>query len=489
MKKRLPLFFLVISVLLPGFGFAQSKTLSQTLKNHVEILASDSLEGRGLGTQGIEKARNYIISEFEKAGIEPLYEDYRQHFMFRTGNIWVPAENLVGIIEGTDPDLKNEYIVLGAHYDHLGYSLEGNEKVIFHGADDNASGTASVMELAKYLKDNQHQLKRSVIIIAFDGEESGLNGAEFFVENNTLGTENIKMMFSLDMVGMYEAYNGVDLKGIGGVKQGKQIAKDIAKEMNITLRDVSNQIVPNTDTAPFGKAGIPAVHVFTGLKSPYHKPEDTYDLLDYEGMATINLFLRDLVIQLSTKTDIFDSEEHLSLNARTGVPFIMAGVKLEAGNGYHRYDDEFYRADKVSNFSGGFFLQVPVGDMITLQQEALFDVNGSHAENGIVRRYSASLPLNIQFGSPRSITNNIARAFVFGGGYYRYNFDETYDNGTENTPVEFSTEEWGYSLGFGMEVMKFSFTYTSRKGLTNVLTNTDRNVYDTNHIFSLGYSF
>ncbi len=486
--KGVSVIYLILFVLLPGIGFTQNSTLSETLEKHVEILASDSLEGRGLGTEGIEKARNYIISEFEKAGIEPLHEDYRQHFRFRVGNVWVPAVNITGKIRGSDPILKDEYIVLGAHYDHLGYTLSEDEKIIYHGADDNASGTASVIELGRYLVKNQDKLKRSVIIIAFDGEESGLNGAEFFADNNTLGNENIKIMFSLDMVGMYEAYNGVDLVGIGRIKQGRQIAKDIADEMEITLKDVSGQIVPNTDTAPFGKVGIPAVHVFTGLKSPYHKPEDTYDLLDYEGMMKINLFLRKLVIQLSIKP-VFDDDENLLEKASPGVPFIMAGVKFETGNGFHRYNDEFYRADKVMNYSGGFFVQLPVGNVFTIQQEALFDINGSHAENGIVRRYSATLPLNIQLGSPRSITNNVARAFIFGGAYYRYNFADSYENDPENNPLDFSNEEWGYSAGFGMEVMKFSFTYTVRNGLTNVLNNNNRDVYDTNHMFSLGYRF
>ncbi|MFW5758735.1 MAG: M20/M25/M40 family metallo-hydrolase [Bacteroidota bacterium] len=486
--KGLSKLYLILFVLLPGIGFAQNTTLSEKLKKHVEILASDSLEGRGLGTEGIEKARDYIISEFEKAGIEPLYEDYQQHFRFRTGNIWVPAVNITGIIKGADPVLKDEYIVLGAHYDHLGYTLSEDGKIIYNGADDNASGTASVIEVGKYLLENQDKLKRSVIIIAFDGEESGLNGAEFFVNNNTLGNENIKTMFSLDMVGMYDAYNGLDLKGIGSIKQGRQIAKEIADKMEITLKDVSGQLVPNTDTAPFGKAGIPAVHVFTGLKSPYHKPEDTYDLLDYEGMAKINLFLQQLVLQLSNNP-VFEDEQNLSLNESTGVPLIMAGVKLETGNGFHRYDDEFYRADKVMNYSGGFFVQLPVGDLITIQQEALFDINGSHAESGIVRRYSATLPLNIQFGSPRSMTNNIARAFIFGGAYYRYKFADSYENDPENNPLEFSNEEWGYSAGFGMEVMRFHFSYTVRNGLTNVLNNIDNDVYDTNHMFSLGYRF
>jgi len=158
--KNLNLFFIIITLMITTIGMAQKQ--ADVLEQHVHILAADSLEGRGLGTKGKEKAVDYIVEQFQEAGIQPLLVDFRHDFAFMENLIRVKATNIVGFIEGTDTKLKNEFILLGAHYDHLGYRQHKKGRTIYNGADDNASGVATIIEVARFLKENQSQLKRSV---------------------------------------------------------------------------------------------------------------------------------------------------------------------------------------------------------------------------------------------------------------------------------------------------------------------------------------
>lgn len=255
-----------------------------TLSAHVHYLSSEELEGRALGSKGKDLAATYIQQQFQQAGLQPFEENYEQHFDLKISLAWVQATNIIGVLEGSDPLLKNEYIVLGAHYDHLGYKKD--RSTFYPGADDNASGVATLIELAKHFGQLENKPKRSLLFIAFDAEESGLLGSKHFVKNLDPGTlAHIKAMFSFDMVGMLEANKGLDLKGIGTLVNGPETAKKHASDLKVL--NTSKEIEDRTDTEPFGSKGIPAIHVFTGSKSPYHKPEDKADLLDYPFSAIL----------------------------------------------------------------------------------------------------------------------------------------------------------------------------------------------------------
>lgn len=488
---------LLIAVLLfitPQMVYSENPDLKERLRDHVSVLASDSLQGRGLGTAGAERARNYIVSMFEESGLkafDDLGGDFFQPFRFRQNLAWIDAWNITGYIEGSDPLLKDEFIVLGAHYDHLGYENRDNEQTIYPGADDNASGVAAIIELARYFSDNPQLLGRSIIIVAFDAEESGLIGSKHFVENSPVALSDIKLMFSFDMVGMYEANNGLDLRGMGSMINGVEIAEAGAARHPLNLRRTGNNIERRTDTAPFGDNGIPAVHVFTGTKSPYHKPEDQYHLLDYEGMEKINEYMADLVSSFSLQNEILPSSTlaksdapALSSAGRSGVP---AGLIINAGSGFHRYDDEFFRANSSFVSSIGFYLQIPIGSYFTLQQELLYDFNGSQMEEGIFRRHSVTLPLNLQLGTPRSLSIPV-RFYTFAGPWFRYNFAGTHAGNTLDFEL-YNEQEWGYSLGFALEISMFTMGYTQRRALTGLYKDSQLNVFDSNGYFTLGYRF
>lgn len=298
-----------------------SQTHAEALKKHVAFLAADSLEGRGLGTEGKEKAMHYISGVFSDAGLLPFGPNYFQEFSFTTDMIRVTATNVLGYIEGSDEKLKNEYIVIGAHYDHLGFDSEKDgAKVIYNGADDNASGTAALLELAKYFGSDQNTPKRSIIFIAYDAEEIGLLGSEYFVQDSkVVDLEQITLNLNFDMIGMYDAYGGLDLKGINGIAGGKKAAKELAEAKGIKLKKTGAMYEGFSDTYHFGEAGIPAAHFFTGLKSPYHKPEDTHDLLEYESMAKIVNFAAALTAQLANNEELEPSGRFRHLQSAVGL--------------------------------------------------------------------------------------------------------------------------------------------------------------------------
>ncbi len=483
--------FIAISLNLSYAQEISESDLPEILKQHVAILASDSLEGRGLGTQGKIIAKNYIANHFEEIGLEPLGDDYFQNFNLRIGLAWVPATNVVGFLEGSDPNLRDEVIVIGAHYDHLGYRKENGERILYPGADDNASGTASLMELARYFSENPDKTPRSLVFIAFDAEESGLHGAYHFVRDSTyFDLSRVKAMFSVDMVGMYETNGGLDLKGIASVSGGREMARKIASDLDINLKNTSADIERRTDTWPFGIKGIPAIHPFTGTVSPYHQPGDKYHLLEYEGMAKLQYFLRDLVSEMSAMPEIKPSRAFLSRFSEEHRSFVRlnSGFTVHQGTGHHRYPSDFFKAKSVYNFAGGFFLQMHFGSFLTLQPEVLYDFNGSQTTNGRFLRHSLTIPVNLQFNIP--LDEDFARPFVFTGAYYRYHFTAKDDGESLSFPDDISQDEWGLNFGVGIEIMSVYVAWTYRRGLTDIFdSQTNPSIRDRNSLLSVGYRF
>ena len=221
MKKTL---FLLITLLFCGSIFAQ--TQKERLTHHVYYLASDSLRGRAAGSEDAAKAAAYIANQFEEIGIQPFFNDCWYQPFEQYGRSY---KNVVGVIPGNDPVLKDEYIVIGAHYDHLGVR---NEEV-YNGADDNASGTATIIEMARILKQQQSNLKRSVIIAAFDAEEIGLHGSNYL--SSKLDPSKVKLMMSIDMVGWLEKGKSLQLNGAATIKNGKRLLRDEAEKLHINV--------------------------------------------------------------------------------------------------------------------------------------------------------------------------------------------------------------------------------------------------------------
>ena len=193
------------------------------LRKHVEYLASDELEGRGTATMGEIKAANYLAEQFRLAGLQPrgdkgtFFQPFGLTIPFEGVPHQVTARNVAGYLDNG----AAKTIVIGAHYDHLGRgyqsgSLSPNSKNVIHnGADDNASGAAALIELAKYLHENGVKERHNFLFIGFSGEELGLLGSKYFVENPTVSLDDVALMVNMDMIGRLGDEKGLTIGGWG----------------------------------------------------------------------------------------------------------------------------------------------------------------------------------------------------------------------------------------------------------------------------------
>lgn len=199
----------------------------------------------------------------------------------------VAAYNVVGVLEGADPVLKNENIVIGAHYDHLGRGGEGSLAArageIHHGADDNASGTAGMLELARVFSAQRPRLKRTLIFIAFGGEEEGLLGSSYYVDHPPMPLANTVAMINMDMIGRMKDRKLV-IGGVGTAKEWRELITQATGSFELTLNEDG---YGPSDHNSFYKKQIPVLFLWTGTHNDYHKPSDTFDKINYTDEARI----------------------------------------------------------------------------------------------------------------------------------------------------------------------------------------------------------
>lgn len=217
------------------------------------------------------------------------------------------AANVVAFIEGSDAILKNEYIIVGAHFDHLGYGGFGSGSrmpdtlAIHNGADDNASGVAAILEVAEKLAARPHQLKRSVLFVAFDGEEMGRLGSTWFVRNPLVPLQNIEIMLNMDMIGRLDSLNKVlTVSGTGTAMALENIVLKCATKSGITINASPEGYGPS-DHASFYIEDIPVLMFFTGAHNDYHTPFDDADRIHYTGLKNISELVYDLVCELGNR--------------------------------------------------------------------------------------------------------------------------------------------------------------------------------------------
>jgi len=448
----------------------------------VFILASDSLEGRGLGTKGGEKAADYIIEQFRKIGLTPLHDEYRHPFYHRQGQVnTLTGNNIVGIIEGNDPELKNEYILVGAHYDHVSFEMIKGEKVVFNGADDNASGTASLIEVAGELMGQKDRLKRSIIFVAFDGEESGLLGSFAFVDQEVIPKEQIKFMLSIDMVGRYGESLALYLPGIGNMKGGKEIAGRVAEKYQVELKQAGKQIPGRTDTKGFALEGIPSVHVTSGKAGPYHEPADDANTLDYEGIALICQMISDIIVETTGDESLRRSDKLVMLEFNRGLYLFRCGLKASAGSSYHHYRHEFYNSRKKFSSELGLTTQLNLLNYF-FQPEILYStMAGSYQDkSNTLRTHSITVPISVGLATPMLQPSDL-RFYCYIGGYYSFYL---------NNGEDFAEYDKGFHTGIGMEISSMFFNYTMKWGGESIgVSNTSEEFYNRASYFTIGYYF
>jgi len=317
MKRQLAGLLLIVVFAIGGSAqkAAVSSSSEQNLRRHIEYLSSDSLEGRRTGEPGATAAAGYIVNAFAKIKLKPGVRmptgklNYMQTFAGKAASPDKPVSgyNVIGILEGHDKVLKNEAIVIGAHYDHLGRGGEGslapNSTEVHHGADDNASGTSAIIELARQFAKAKTN-KRTIIFIAFSGEEEGLFGSKYYTNNPVFPIENTVAMFNLDMVGRLNE-GKLSIGGIGTASEWNQLVKRKNEIMvdgpdgntignHFTLQLTEDGFGPS-DHASFYMKKVPVLFFFTGTHLDYHKPSDTAEKINYEGEARIINYVASLV--------------------------------------------------------------------------------------------------------------------------------------------------------------------------------------------------
>lgn len=245
-------------------------------------------------------------SEFSISKLEAEIISAKKPMSFNTG-VFVSAKsdveiiklstsNIYTIIEGNDPVLKNEYIVIGAHYDHLGWGGDGSGSrrpdtvAIHYGADDNASGVSAVLEMADILSSGKLNNSRSYILVAFGAEERGLLGSKYFVENPPVPLQNIKAMINLDMIGRLREDNSLQISGVGSSVEADSLLNLINKEYNFKLVFSQEGYGPS-DHASFYAKDIPVIYFSTGAHADYHTPEDKAEKINTVGIQTITEFI------------------------------------------------------------------------------------------------------------------------------------------------------------------------------------------------------
>ena len=295
--------------LLISFSVSSQQTNQESFKKDVEYLASEKLEGRFPGTNGEQLAANYIAEKFEKFGLTKLTDSYFQSFNFtlpsspheevkfnQDTDTKINPKNIIAFIDNK----KKNTVIIGAHYDHIGYggqySLDRGINEIHNGADDNASGTAMLLSLAKQLN-NKNDLENNYLFIAFSAEELGLIGSRYFVNSDVFNKESINFMINLDMVGRLNAEKELSIFGVGTSSIFKQVVNSMNN--NFKLKIIEDGTGPSDHTSFYNK-DIPVLFFHTGSHENYHRPSDDVNLINYKGMSEISDYIIDIIHELET---------------------------------------------------------------------------------------------------------------------------------------------------------------------------------------------
>ena len=301
----------MIALLLLTVSLApQQDTLSPAARrvlNDVRFLADDAQEGRGVGTAGLERAGAYLRDGFARAGLQASFQDFtiaRDAPAVLHSNLGGRAtRNVVAVIPGTSPTLKGQVVIVGAHYDHLGRGGFGalvTTSAVHNGADDNASGAAALLEIGRLLADRRSPPSRTVVLVAFSGEELGTLGSSYFVQHALpQPIDSLYAMLNLDMVGRLRNARLMAL-GAATAKEFPALLDSLNTPARFDLRASGDGWGPS-DHAVFFATRHPVLHFFTDLHDDYHRATDDWDKLNVTGIAQVAQFVADLALVLANR--------------------------------------------------------------------------------------------------------------------------------------------------------------------------------------------
>lgn len=265
-------------------NFAKEADVAKTLR----FLASDDNEGRDSGSKGIEKASIFLENMMKENGVQPYFTTYRDTL----SNFDKPAYNMVGYLEGSDSKLKNEFVIIGAHYDHIGKIAAVNGDSIANGANDNASGSTAVSEVMKYFAKNKTN-KRSLLFVFFSAEEKGLLGSKHLAKKLKTAHLDLYIMFNFEMIGVPMKRDFLlYLTGFGKTNMASKLNEYAGeKVIGYVPAETKYQLFRASDNYPFfTEFEVPAQTVSTFDFENfdfYHKPDDEFELMDPKHMTNV----------------------------------------------------------------------------------------------------------------------------------------------------------------------------------------------------------
>jgi len=352
----------------------ESKVVENKIKEDVTFLADDKLEGRQTGTRGEALAAEYLVERFKTIGLKPKgTEGYLQSYSFKpktdphgevefttNADSTITGNNIIGFIDNN----AKTTIVIGAHYDHLGFGGEGSlyrekDKAVHNGADDNASGVAVMLNIANRLKIKNDQAeikdKNNYLFMSFSGEEMGLLGSNYFSKNPTIDAESINYMINMDMVGRMKADSTLAVYGTGT----SPIFKQTLKSNNDKFKLVENESgVGPSDHTSFYLIDIPVLHFFTGQHEDYHKPGDDSEKLNYDGMNLISDYIYSIINDLDDNGELAFRK---TKNESEESPRFKVGLGVVPD---YLYDGEGMRIDGTREETPAFAAGLQKGDIV-----------------------------------------------------------------------------------------------------------------------------
>ena len=302
----------------------------------VRYLADDALGGRLAGSPEERCAGDYIAQRFRSLGLVPAGVDGTYFQEFELASVVNPhapkgkGRNVIALLEGADPQLAREYVIVGAHYDHLGQGLFGStskeqKPAIHNGADDNASGVAAMLDIAERIAKGPRPA-RTVVFMAFSGEESGLLGSAYFANHPTFPLTSAKAMLNLDMVGRL-AQGGLIVYGIGTAREWEKLVSEAAARAQVTVT-LQTDGYGASDHTSFYLKDVPVLHFFTNVHGDYHNPGDDWDKIDAPGLQKVGAIVTQLASQVANQQTV------ITLQKGAGKPPAPAG---SSSGGYGAY--------------------------------------------------------------------------------------------------------------------------------------------------------
>ena len=394
------------SVTIPDIQETKNDITIDDFKAHITYLSSDGLAGRSSGTPGDRLAKDYIVNHFTNAGgSAERFVEVQEHYVSKSRlkpKNKVKTYNIIATLPGNDKKLKNEYVVIGAHYD----SVKNTLGLIHNGADDNGSGTSMVLELfEKFASENNH--KRTLVFMAFGGEELGLLGSKHYVNNPTIDLSKVQLMVNLDMVGRMDEENNVELGGSPSAKNFSSKLHPFFVNSKINIIDLGKGIFSRSDHYNFYKKDIPVLFFFTGIHPDYHTATDDEDKINYDGMMEISKVVEPIIAEFANVEErlVFETmeeEEQEKMQSPSKMK-VTLGIMPD-----YAFDDKGVKADSVIDnrpgqkagmIDGDIVIKIKDFDIVDMYKymEALSKIESGAKTQITVLRDKEEIVLDVQF--------------------------------------------------------------------------------------------